>query len=404
MYPKFSDLINDLLGTNIQLPFQMFGFMLGISFLCAAISLHSELKRKYAQGLLPKVKITQIKGAKATPMELFSAALFGFIIGFKGVYGILNYSKLVDDPQTFLLSMDGNWIAGIIGAIAFAYYQYSDSEKKKLDTPKTIVEWVEPKHITGNFTINAMIGGILGAKIFHMLENMDDFYRDPIDAIISFSGLTFYGGVIVATITILWYSKKLKFHPLHISDSIVPGLMLAYATGRLGCQLSGDGDWGINNLNPQPSWFAMFPSWAWAYDYPHNVLGEGVAIANCEGKFCTHLEYPVYPTPLYEFVACSILFLIMWVSRKRVHLAGFMTCLYLVLNGVERFLIELIRINNKINFFGIVCTQAELIATIMVLAGLIGFVLIYKNRSKLYLMKTTVTEENAQGENASIPN
>ena len=112
---------------------------------------------------------------------------------------------------------------------------------------------------TGNITMLAMITGLLGAKIFHNLENPAEFMEDPWGAIFSFSGLTFYGGLIVATASILIYAKKHKIGILHLVDAAGPGLMLAYGIGRIGCHISGDGDWGINNLAPKPAFIGLLP-------------------------------------------------------------------------------------------------------------------------------------------------
>ena len=94
-------------------------------------------------------------------------------------------------------------------------------------------------------------------------------------------------------------------------DVAAPGLMLSYGIGRIGCHLSGDGDWGIENVLSKPNWF-IFPDWMWAYTYPHNVIGEGVHIEGCVGKHCSELIPPVFPTPFYEAVACFILFFVLF--------------------------------------------------------------------------------------------
>ena len=97
----------------------------------------------------------------------------------------------------------------------------------------------------------AAVSGLIGAKIFHNLENMDAFLADPMGQLLSFSGLTFYGGLICGTAVVIWYAKKHNMHYKHIADAAAPGLMLAYGVGRMGCHFSGDGDWGINNLSPK---------------------------------------------------------------------------------------------------------------------------------------------------------
>jgi prolipoprotein diacylglyceryltransferase len=86
----------------------------------------------------------------------------------------------------------------------------------------------------------------------------------------------------VATIAIIFYVRKFKIRVIHFADAMAPTMLFAYAAGRIGCHISGDGDWGIVNLNPKP--FAWLPDWMWAYQYPHNVVNEGVAIQGCVGN------------------------------------------------------------------------------------------------------------------------
>uniref|UniRef100_UPI0026EB65B7 prolipoprotein diacylglyceryl transferase n=1 Tax=Pedobacter glucosidilyticus TaxID=1122941 RepID=UPI0026EB65B7 len=167
--------------------------------------------------------------------------------------------------------------------------------------------------------------------------------------------------------------------PVHMLDIGGPGMMLAYGVGRLGCQLSGDGDWGIENLSAKPNWLTWLPDWAWASKYPHNVINEGVPIAGCEGKFCFELANPVYPTPLYEAVICILLFALLWAVKDRIKAPGLLFSIYLILNGVERFLIESIRVNSKYEVAGLSFTQAELISSVMVILGIAGIVWSVKN-------------------------
>ncbi len=133
----------------------------------------------------------------------------------------------------------------------------------------------------------------------------------------------------------------------------------------------------------QPDWLSFLPSWLWAYDYPHNVLGEGVPIAGCVGKYCYKLAQPVFPTPpIYETLMSLIIFGILWLLRKKLTIPGQLFAIYLVFNGLERGLIEQIRVNNLMSFLGMQITQAQLISTILVLAGIVLFVfLTYFNKS-----------------------
>ena len=167
--------------------------------------------------------------------------------------------------------------------------------------------------------------------------------------------------------------------PIHVADAMAPALMLAYGVGRIGCQVAGDGDWGIVNTNPKP--FSWLPDWAWSYTYPNNVLGEGIPMADCTGQYCAQLPLPVYPTPLYEIIAALLLFVFLWSIRKKIKTPGVLAAIYLIVNGIERFLVESIRVNTKYSFFGIHPTQAELIAAFLVVSGIVLYFVL--NRKKL---------------------
>jgi prolipoprotein diacylglyceryltransferase len=157
-------------------------------------------------------------------------------------------------------------------------------------------------------------------------------------SLFSAEGLTFYGGLICAALAIWWYARKYKIGFWHLNDAAAPALMLAYGIGRIGCQVSGDGDWGIVNKLKKPiSWL---PDWMWSYTYPHNVAREGVEIAGETDKYRFVLPEGVFPTPLYEIVACIILFFVLWYFRKKLKIPGTLFALYLMLNGLERFLLK----------------------------------------------------------------
>jgi len=372
MYPTISDLLKDLFGINLLLPIQSFGFMLAISFLLATYTLMLEFKRKEKEGLLSFSYQRFLKGAPATKSELISSGIFGFIIGYKLVYVVLNYSEFVNDTQGFILSAKGSFIGGAVVAAISVYLRYYEKEKQKLATPEWVEEKVYPHQIVGNFTMVAAVSGLIGAKIFHNLENIDDFIADPVDALISFSGLTMYGGLICGGIAMIWYAKKKGISiPLFI-DANATGLMLAYGTGRLGCQISGDGDWGIANPHPKPSWLHFLPDWAWAYNYPHNVNSVGVPIPDCVGRHCMVLPEIVYPTPLWEAVICISLFFVLWGLRKKITIPGVLFSIYLIMNGIERFFIEKIRVNTKYHISGHAITQAEIISVCLIILGIIG--------------------------------
>ena len=381
MYPRISDLFNDLLGTHWVWPIQSFGFMMAISFLFAAWTLALELKRKEKQGLLHALPKKIIIGKPASISDLVWNGIIGFILGFKVAEMVLHYHDLVEDPQSFILSARGNLLGGIVVAGVLMYLKYREGEKQRLPKPEEKIMMVSPYQRVGEITIIAAVSGLLGAKLFDNFEHLDTFFQDPIGSLFSFSGLTFYGGLIFGAVAVLWYGHRHKIPVHYMLDAAAPGLMLAYAVGRIGCQLAGDGDWGIVNLHPKPSWW-FFPDWTWTFNYPHNVIEEGVHMANCNGKFCYALPDPVYPTPFYETIVGLLIFFFLWSIRKRIQIPGMLFSIYLILNGIERFWIEQIRVNIRYYFFGISATQAEIIAVLMVVIGIIGIFYFRKQHQK----------------------
>lgn len=374
MYPKISDLINDLLGTHINLPIQSYGFMVALAFAAAGWIVFSELKRKHRQGILPFTEKKIITGKPASPAEIVTSFVFGYFIGLK-VFGIFgNYSYFADHPQEYLLSWQGShWGGFILGTLVGAQAWY-EKHRKKLPKPQTEILKLAPQQLTLNFLVIAAAFGILGAKLFDVVEHLDEFFRDPLGTLFSFSGLAFYGGLIVAAFAVVVYARRNGIAWYHIADVAAPALMLAYAVGRIGCQLSGDGCWGIPNPYPKPEWLAFLPDWMWAFNYPHNIINEGIPIPDCSGAHCFVLEQPVFPTPIYETLTCTIFFFVLWTLRKKLKFAGQLFSIYLILNGTERFLIEIIRVNQRYTLTGnLALSQAQLIAISLIITGIVLF-------------------------------
>jgi len=383
MYPNLYYLIKDLFGIELNALklVNSFGFFVAMSFVASGYVLYLELKRKSALGEFTYTEEKEIIGAPATMGELLSAGFFGFIFGYK-LIGAFIIADALSNTQAFILSLEGSMGAGILVAAIMVYLKWKEKDKVKLTKPETRTVHVWPQDRVGDIVLKAALWGFLGAKIFHNLENLEEFSRDPIGSLISFSGLTFFGGLILATIAIIYYLKKEKISVIHFADAMAPTMLFAYAAGRIGCQISGDGDWGIVNTNPKP--FGWIPDWAWAYQYPHNVVNEGVAIPGCLGAYCNQLPLPVYPTALYEIIMMFILFAIMWSFRKKVTQPGILTGVYLIFAGSERFLIEKIRVNNKYDFLPFHPTQAELISVILIIFGLLFLI-----KSKTWFTKTS---------------
>ena len=157
--------------------------------------------------------------------------------------------------------------------------------------------------------------------------------------------------------------------------------MLAYGIGRIGCQMSGDGDWGIVNLAPKPDWMGFLPDWMWSYTFPHNVINAGIPIDGCVGNVCYQLANPVWPTAFYEVVMSLILFGILWFLRKKINIPGMLFFIYFIFNGIERFFIEKVRVNTEYNILGGI-TQAEIISFLLIITGFLGCLYLYVKRDQ----------------------
>ena len=422
MYPNLYYAFKDLFGVDLPgLRFiNSFGFFVAFAFLGAAYVLNRELRKKESAGQLYAEDTKLVAGKPASPSELILNFILGFLLGYKIVGLFLSERSLTSDPQAFIFSSTGHWPAGLILGFVFAGIKWLEKNRQKLPAPEERTIRIWPHDRVGDLVIFAAIFGFLGAKIFHNLENWNEFWKNPVDALLSFSGLTFYGGLICAALAIYFYARRHKIGFRHLCDAMAPALLLAYAIGRIGCQVSGDGDWGILNSayisTPEgkvvpadsatfnqalqansiiymqqsgfnsiseiqhkhleaPSWL---PRWITAYNFPHNVIGEGVGLQNCTGQYCNQLPIPVFPTSFYETVVCLILTAFLFLLRDRLPVPGTLFAVYLLFNGIERFLVEQIRVNTRYHFLGINPTQAELISSLLILSGIVLFVILSK--------------------------
>ncbi len=415
MYPNLYFFLQDALGLSNPPVFTQyinsFGFLVAIAFVVASILLRKEMKRKESQGLLSPLDEKIIVGKPASIVELATNFGFGYLVGYKLLGVFMNDSGI--NPQEYVFSSQGSPLMGLLLGLFFSGLKYFEKKKQVLPKPVDKIIRVYPHERVGDITVYAAIAGFLGAKIFDNLENWDRFIQDPIGNLLSPSGLTFYGGLILAATVIILFARSKKIGIRHLIDSAAPALMIAYAIGRMGCHVSGDGDWGIfnsaytvnaeNKIVPGAEWefhnalmnggeftralvaehghldsiphasfkgLSFLPNWFWAYNYPHNVNEVGVAIKDCSGSYCNQLSPPVFPTPLYEIVACTFLFTLLWLVRKKITVPGRLFALYLVLNGLERFLIEKIRVNTTYDIWGFHPTQAELISSALMITGI----------------------------------
>ena len=373
MYPNLYYLIDDFFGVKLNglRLVNSFGFFVAIAFVASGFVLYNELKRKESIGEFTPTEESITIGAPASMSELLTSFFFGFLFGYK-IIGAFTIADALNNTQAFILSLQGNIGAGILVGAIMVYLKWKEKDKDKLAKPETRKLLLWPHDRVGDIVLQAALWGFLGAKIFHNLENLDELMLDPWGSLISFSGLTFYGGLILATIAIIVFIRKYNMRVIHFADAMAPTMLFAYAAGRIGCHISGDGDWGIPNLNPKP--FTWLPDWIWSYQYPHNVVNAGVPIPGCVGNYCNQLPEGVYPTTFYEVIIMFILFLIVWMVRKKITQPGIITGIYFIFAGGERFFIEKIRVNNKYTFLPFQPTQAELISVILIILGIVFLV------------------------------
>ncbi|MEJ7788334.1 MAG: prolipoprotein diacylglyceryl transferase family protein [Thermoleophilaceae bacterium] len=183
-----------------------------------------------------------------------------------------------------------------------------------------------------------LIGGIVGSRVDYLIQNYDQVSDDLLGAVFSGTGFVWLGGALGGAIGVMAWARWRGFLEWRMFDLATPALALGYAIGRVGCQLSGDGDYGRATDLP------------WGMAYP-------------EGTVPTTDE--VHPTPVFETIAVGLIALALWNLRDRVR-PGVLFGLYLVLAGVERILIELIRRNDPA-FAGL--TPAQLLSLVMVAGG-----------------------------------
>jgi phosphatidylglycerol:prolipoprotein diacylglycerol transferase len=189
---------------------------------------------------------------------------------------------------------------------------------------------------------SALLGGVIGARGYFLIQNYDQVKHDLLGSIFSGSGLVWYGGAIGGAIGVLAWARWREVLELQTLDMCATVLALGYGIGRIGCQVSGDGDYGIRSSLP------------WAMGYPHGTVPTPPGVR-------------VQPTPIYETLAMCLLAYLLWRLRDRVR-PGVILALYMVLSGLERLLVEFIRRNHEV-LVGLTGPQLESIG--LALVGLV---------------------------------
>ncbi|MDT8341625.1 MAG: prolipoprotein diacylglyceryl transferase [Longimicrobiales bacterium] len=211
----------------------------------------------------------------------------------------------------------------------------------------------------------AVIGGLLGAKIYYVLLNWDRLQVEGLSFVFSRGGMVWYGGFLGATALVLWKARKLELPLARVVDWSAPALALAYAVGRVGCFLVGD-DWG----RPTGSWVGI--------RFPDGVPPTRVDVIERQFGIAVDPELvarygdvvPVHPTQLYEVAMSTLIFLVLWRIRGRDARPGWLFSVWLALAGVERFVVEIFRAKDD-RFFGAL-TLAQVISLALVAVGVLG--------------------------------
>lgn len=250
-------------------------------------------------------------------------------------------------PELFTIGNFSISSFGFMIAVSFlaGYWLISlETTRKKLD-----------EKVISNMFLAAMIGGIVGAKLLYVFENIPftEIVKHPITHLFARGGLTFYGGFIGAAVLVWIIAKRNKISMWTIGDLGAPAIALAYSIGRIGCLLVGD-DYGVPSDLP------------WAIAFPNGS---------------PPIDIPVHPTQAYEIIIMFFAFLLIWNLRTRVKPAGWLFSIYLITAGLERFFIEFLRNTTPSPIPYLSIAQVTAIGLIVIGAA------------KLYKLQSAIVEE-----------
>jgi phosphatidylglycerol:prolipoprotein diacylglycerol transferase len=242
-----------------------------------------------------------------------------------------------------------------------AYVLQADFERRRTQLEK--IKGYAGKRDEGFLVIGiAGLVGLAGARLYHVLEDPSEFLADPWPQLFSRFGFAWFGGFLGGFVALLFLARRLKIPVLEFTDICSPAACVGYAIGRIGCLLSGDGDYGMPTSLP------------WGMSFPNGVVPTAQR---------------VHPTPLYEFFLWLVIAAMLWrmgAKYLREPMAkGEIFCMYLILTGMARFLIEFIRINPR-SFFGMSNAQTASLVSIALGAALLVYI-----KSQFRAQKKTAT-------------
>jgi prolipoprotein diacylglyceryl transferase len=247
------------------------------------------------------------------------------------------------------------------GLLIAAYVLQADFDRRRVVlNPGKKSKSGQPQRQDEGFLIIATAGfaGLVGARLYHVLESPSEFFADPWPLLFSRYGFAWFGGFLGGLVALIILARYLKIPLLEFLDICSPAAAVGYAIGRIGCLLSGDGDYGMPTSLP------------WGMSFPNGVVPT---------------TERVHPTPLYELFIWLVIAAFLWHMGKKTlqkpKARGEIFCNYLILTGIARFLIEFIRINPR-SFFGLSNAQTASVASILA-----GAVLLWRIKSKFYALK-----------------
>lgn len=208
---------------------------------------------------------------------------------------------------------------------------------------------IDPDH-AWSIVFWAAVGGIVGSRLLVIFDDWSAFVDRPLAFLLTGSGFIWYGGLVGGFLSVTVYVLRQGLGWLTVVDAVAPALALGHAIGRIGCQVSGDGDWGTPSTLP------------WAMAYPNAVIGWTTWVQS-QGL---PPDVRVHPAPVYETLAYCAIFLVLWTWRERSPRTGMLLWLYLLLSSVARFAVEAIRVEPVI---ALGLTQAQWFALALALVA-----------------------------------
>ncbi len=230
--------------------------------------------------------------------------------------------------HAFGVPIESFWAAVFFGFLAALFVARSELRRQGHDTGAAydLIFW-------------AYVGGFIGARLFLVVTDWEQFHRDPFALLLSGSGWVWQGGVMGGVVAVALKARALGLPLGDVADLAGPCLAIGQAIGRIGCQLAGDGDYGVATSLP------------WGMSYPEGVVPT---------------TERVHPTPIYEAVLYLLIFTVLWRQRTRPHPPGSLFAQYLFLTGAGRFAVELVRRNPVV---GLGLTLAQWISLVSMAVG-----------------------------------